>query len=626
MFAEWRARESGADESTERRVSVPGKPEAFTGSAGVTYRTTFSDPRDSSDQVAVLELRGLYAHASIEASGTRLDGDWPVEHDAYFAPLQIPFVPATDEENELVIETRAPRDRFGGIHDTDHVPDSESVPGIWWDVSLDARPLPYIERIDVQPRVDGGDAELTVSTTVVTDEPLDEYVSYSVRPHGELQTRGVMQRGGIESTKPGRTTATHRIDMHDPALWWPREFGPQNRYDIRAKLGEDEQTVTTGIADVTVEDGQFIVNGTRLAPRGVTILTSDPTDIDRACSVNANVIRARGHVLPEEFYERCDEEGMLLWQDMPLTGPGAFDVERGTALATALARTRSRHPSLAAFAVHDEPVRIAPEGLGSGLFDRLRFRYRVWRAQYDVGPAETVARVLNEERPTVPVVGCPGIGQTTESERTDAGRNWRAGAYYPGWEYGAATDIERLLESYPTDVVAAYGAGSVTSETPTPAAVRRPYYDRHGNSISESQRHQEAVLQCVTGHLRSGGVGAIACCLRDAGDEGLGVYERDGSPKPAQSVLKRTFEPVQAFVLDPSPGASEVVVVNDRRERVQGTLQWSAGDKQGTIEVNLAESGVLRGEPISIPEDAEEIQLCLDCEEFTVEHSYKASN
>jgi len=47
------------------------------------------------------------------------------EHDAYFDPLRV-SLPVGDE-NELIVECRAPEDRFGGIYDTDRVPANASV-------------------------------------------------------------------------------------------------------------------------------------------------------------------------------------------------------------------------------------------------------------------------------------------------------------------------------------------------------------------------------------------------------------------------------------------------------------------------------------------------------------------
>ena len=69
MFEEWHATAAGG---TERRVTVPGRPEALAGAETVTYATSFEDPREADDDVAVLSLRGLYAGAEVSLTGDRL--------------------------------------------------------------------------------------------------------------------------------------------------------------------------------------------------------------------------------------------------------------------------------------------------------------------------------------------------------------------------------------------------------------------------------------------------------------------------------------------------------------------------------------------------------------------------
>jgi len=622
MFSEWLARPTDAPSAEAKPVSVPGKPSAFAGEESVTYQTTFSDPRDGGSEAAVLELRGLYAHAEIEIAGRPLDDgsavtqttddSFVVTHDAYFAPSSIPFVPAAEEENDLRITVWSPEDRFGGLYETPTIPDSEAVPGIWWECSLTACSLPAVTRIDAQPEITGEDATVHVETTVLTDGPLDDHISYSIRPHGELKTRGFMQRGAVETDTAGKTTVTHSLELHDPARWWPHELGPQNRYAIRAKLDDDEHTVTTGVVELTQQDDQLLVNGQPFVPRGVNTITTELDDIDRALSLNANFIRAPAHVLPTSFYERCDEEGLLVWQDMPLTGPGDFDVERGQTLASLLSRTRSRHPSLGVFSVHNEPVEIAPDGLGAGLLDRLRLRYRAWKASYDTGPAEEIASALAGPRPTYPVVGGPGTAENV-------------GAYYPGWRYGTAASIETLLERYPVSLVAAYGAGTVTNGPQDVSETDSSLYERHAASVTGSQEYQQSVLETVTGHLRMEGTGAFVSTLRDIGPAGMGIYQHDGRPKPSAKSLTASFEPLQAFLRDPTPGASEVVIINDRPQGFDGELHWSAGDKQGSFDVTLPEHGVLTGEPIAISEEAESVTLRLADATSSVTNVYHLS-
>lgn len=605
MFEEWRATAVGGTD--EQSVSVPGKPEAFAGADGVTYVTRFDDPRSPSDAAAVVELRGLYAHAKVDVTGERLDGDGPVDHDTYFEPLRIPILPY--EENELSVTCYAPQDRFGGIHDTDTVPDAASVPGIWWGVSIESQPLPYVDRMRVRPEMTEDGARLHVRTTVVSEDPIDDRITYSLKPEGDLTTRGMMDREHVETAGPGKTTVEHTIDIRDPSLWWPREFGQQNRYRLTAKLGDSERSITTAIRDVSRDESRLVVNGQSVPIRGVTTLTDDPADIDRAIETNANLVRARAHVLPSAVYETCDEMGMLVWQDLPLTGPGEFDIERGRSLAATVAETYGHHPSLAAVSVHDEPTDAFADGLGSGFVDGLRLRWRAWHNGYDRSDADAVAEGFPDTLPTVPVIGEPGVDHD-------------AAAYYPGWDYGTPESIGTLLARYPAGMLASFGAESLTEDGDTGTGVGSDKHARHaGDDVDASQSYQARTLRTVAEAVRYRDIGAVAATIRDTGATGMGIYDAEGDPKPAQTALATAFQPAQAFLPDPGTGTREVVVRNDGPKPLSATLSWDAGEEGGSEEITVDGVGRWRGE-IQIPPGTESVTLSLAASGGTVENSY----
>ena len=608
MFEEWQATAIEGGPSGQHSVSVPGTPDELAGSDAVRYKTQFSDPRGERDDVAVLELRGLYAHSELEVTGVRLDGEGTVEHDAYFEPLRVAFVP--HEEDELVITCRRPRDRFGGLYDTDLVPDRDRVPGIWWDARLEGRPLPYVEDVTVQPELTDDGALLHVRTTVVGDEALSDRLTYSLKPEGTARRSGMMERAKVETSGPGRETLEHTIEVRDPALWWPRELGEQNRYTLRAKLGDSECTVTTGLCDIERDGGRLLVNGEPLSIRGVNLLGATEADIDRARELNANVVRAHASVLSESWYDRCDSEGVLVWQDLPLTGPGPFDTERGRALAETLSRRLTRHPSVAVYTVHDDPTEPFTDGLGSGVLDRLRLRYRAWRTGYDATVAEDIAEVLPDRRPVVPVVGPPGSGA-------------EAGSYYPGWDYGEADDIEPLLARYPVDIVAEFGAGALAdSDVDEAAGFDASKHARRADGVEESQAYQATLLRTVTERLRLADVGALAFALRDTDRAGMGLYARDGTPKGAVEELARAMHPIQAFLADPSPGESDVVVINDLPTSFSVTLEWSAGEAGGEFEGTVDGGDRWQDGPVTVPEEGA-VELVLHVGDHRVENSYE---
>ncbi|WP_123539035.1 glycoside hydrolase family 2 protein [Halosimplex salinum] len=594
-------------------VEVPGRPAEFAGEDRVAYRTVFEDPRGPDDALALLELRGLYADADVW-----LNDELVAESDAVFEPVEVPFEPA--DENELVVECRAPEDRFGGIHATDRIPERESVPGIWWGVDVTAHPDPFVVDVDLTPRVTDDGAVVDAAVEVYTTEPLDDRLTLTTKPAGERRGRGMMDRASVSAGAGERAVAEHAIEIRDPSLWWPRELGAQHRYEVRAKLDDAVRTATTGIATVEqTDEGGLRVNGEDVPVRGIALQDATVADVERAVEVNANLVRAHAHAMPEAVYEACDEAGLLVWQDLPLTGPGVFDIARGQDLAERLVRTDAHHPSLAAVGVHDEPTATFADRVGSGLVDRLRFRYRVWRSDYDWGPAEEVGEAVPDGVAVYTVVGEPG---------TDPD----AAALYPGWDYGGVEDLDWVRERYDLGgVVGEFGAGALPDGVDPDDDVDLAGFDaaKHDAVVGSddpeaSQAYQAELVRGIAERLRTDGSSVVvASALRDAGDAGMGVYARDGSPKAAVDSLATAFEPVQAFLVGASPGECDVVVANDAPESISGTVTWAAGGEGGEIDVTVDAGARSAVETVSVPKSADSVDLTLRVGDASVENEYR---
>lgn len=581
MTIEWRGAavepgEGVPDPHGWQAVDVPGRPEAFAGESAVAYRADFEDPRDPDEAHAVLALEGTYAHARVW-----LNGDLLAEHDAYFEPLRVPLPVA--EDNELIVECRAPEDRFGGTHDTDLVPEESAVPGIWWDARVDTYPDPYVDRLAVDPVVEGDEAAVDVAATVVTDEPLDDRVTVSLRPEGDVRGGGMMNRMHVE-TDPGRATVSQRVEVRDPQLWWPHTVGGQPRYAIRAKLDDHERTVVTGLRTVDYGDDGLTVNGESVEARGIAILDGGVDDVADVVAAGATLLRAHAHALSPAVYAACDEQGVLVWQDLPLTGPGEFDAERGADLAERLVAARNRHPSLAAVGVHDDPIASYADGLGSGAIDRLRFRWRAWRAGYDDEAADAVADAV-EDVPTFPVVGPPGIQPD-------------AATLYPGWDFGSASDLAWVCETYDLgSVVGEFGAGE---DGDADAGDAREEQARVVGQVAEGLRLREADVYC-------------AFALRDEATDGMGLIDDWGERKPAFDRLATAYRPVQAFLDDPTPGESDVVVVNGRPRAGTVTVEWDQDGEREQTEVTIGANGRTTATTLSLSEgDAVTLGVAVD--------------
>ncbi len=139
------------------------------------------------------------------------------------------------------------------------------------------------------------------------------------------------------------TSGTVRLDVPDVELWWPRGYGEQPLYEVELTLTHggvplDAWRRRIGFRTVELDRSTdaygtgftFVVNGTRLFARGVNWIPDDvfPSRITReryrerlaqAADAGVDLVRVWGGGIyeSEDFYDACDELGLLVWQDFP---------------------------------------------------------------------------------------------------------------------------------------------------------------------------------------------------------------------------------------------------------------------------------------------------------------------
>ncbi|MGC4047483.1 MAG: hypothetical protein QM758_27115 [Armatimonas sp.] len=139
-----------------------------------------------------------------------------------------------------------------------------------------------------------------------------------------------------------------RVNVHvsNPKLWWPKGRGEVNLYEVAVRIFKngaelDHMHFTHGIrtielirTSVTDEQGSgeflFKVNGERIFIHGSNWVPVDafhsrdreriPQILEMAADLNCNMLRCWGGNVYEDdlFYEICDREGILIWQDFSM--------------------------------------------------------------------------------------------------------------------------------------------------------------------------------------------------------------------------------------------------------------------------------------------------------------------
>ncbi len=134
------------------------------------------------------------------------------------------------------------------------------------------------------------------------------------------------------------------IKIENPLLWWPNGMGDQPLYhmkiDFIAQGGTnmDSEQVSFGIRetgnyfDEKIKSRVFTVNGQKVFIKGGNWIASDAllrlskeryeAEVRLHAGMNMNMIRVWGGGLTErpEFYDACDKHGILVWQDLWISG------------------------------------------------------------------------------------------------------------------------------------------------------------------------------------------------------------------------------------------------------------------------------------------------------------------
>ncbi|MGA5516216.1 glycoside hydrolase family 2 protein [Streptomyces pseudogriseolus] len=203
--------------------------------------------------------------------------------------------------------------------------------GIWRPVRLEHWSTARIARVRPLVTVEDGAGVVELAVDVERTE--------GGAPLGlEASVGGVRARARIEGT-----AGTVRLRVPDVRLWWPRGYGEQPLYDVELTLLDGEEAVDswrrrTGFRRVELDTSPdahgtgftLVVNGERLFARGVNWIPDDafPSRITRdryrrrleqAAAAGVDLVRVWGGGIyeSEDFYDACDELGLLVWQDFP---------------------------------------------------------------------------------------------------------------------------------------------------------------------------------------------------------------------------------------------------------------------------------------------------------------------
>jgi len=263
--------------------------------------------------------------------------------------------------------------------------------------------------LDVDLRIESPDAGDFDVTVTFEDDEIDAATTESV---------------ALDS---GVGEATVSVTVEDPDLWWPAGHGDQPLYDLSVEIAPDASGETVAdtaserigfreIELVRAEDevGEsfgFEVNGQPVYSKGANWIPTDgiPTRVDDAdydrllsdaVDANMNTIRVWGGGIYERdaFYEACDEQGLLVWQDFmfacALYPSDDEFLDSVAAEAEYQVRRLASHPSIALWCGNNENEEMLREWIGEGAED-----YDTYSDDYDALYLDTLEPIAESVDP-----------------------------------------------------------------------------------------------------------------------------------------------------------------------------------------------------------------------------------
>jgi beta-mannosidase len=206
--------------------------------------------------------------------------------------------------------------------------------GIWKPVYLHAWENFRIQNIYVShpPPSDEG-----VNINVHLAIEADATQSVRIKVFDDEKTRLAFEKHDLEA---GINNITLDYYLENPELWWPNGLGEPKLYTIRISIMDmgwkDERITTFGIREIELirdkdefgESFYFKVNGLPVFMKGANYIPQDnflprvdnlryEKLIKSVVDANMNMLRVWGGGFYENdiFYDLCDRNGILLWQD-----------------------------------------------------------------------------------------------------------------------------------------------------------------------------------------------------------------------------------------------------------------------------------------------------------------------
>lgn len=320
---------------------------------GKCYYKKMIDAGDMSGEELWLQLDGVNSSAEVI-----FDGKSIIKHDGGYSTFRVKLpkksgelvVTADNSPNDRVYPQQADFTFYGGIYrDVKLI----AVDSVHFDLSYYGAP-----GIMVTPTVKGNSAEVEMKAFHAADNAQTKFEI--------IDEKGVIATETVQGKNP-----VSCVNLENPHLW-NGTLDPY-LYTLKATLlvdGEavDEISTRFGIRSFEFNpDKGFILNGKEYPLRGVSRHQDRPEignalkyehhkeDIDLICEMGANTVRLAHYQHNQDFYDLCDERGLVVWAEIPYISrhmPNGYENTRSQ--MTELIAQCYNHPCIVTWGLSNE--------------------------------------------------------------------------------------------------------------------------------------------------------------------------------------------------------------------------------------------------------------------------------
>ena len=525
--------------------------------------------------------------------------------------------------------------------------------GIWRPARLESWSAARLDDVRVHAEAIGAGGRVDVTVRVARTSDADLELT--------LDLAGASASATIRA---GETSATASVELAAVERWWPAGHGDARLYDVEVTLAADGEVLDSATRRVgfrtlrwdTVPDAggtpfQLVVNDRPVYVKGVNWIPDDsfPVRVDRdryahrlgqARAAHLNLIRVWGGGIYEsdDFYDVCDELGLLTWQDFLFACAAYPEEEPLRSEVEAEARQNvarlAHHASLALLTGNNENL-WGHEDWGW----KERLDGRTWGAHYY---HELLPAVVAEVAPHVPYAPgspfSPG-GQHPNDESHGTMHRWEQ---WNSLDWTTYRDVvPRFVAEFgwqgpPTwsTLRSAISDDPLTPESPGMIAHQKAV-DGNVKLTNGLLRHHRVPDDMQTWHwaMQLNQANAVTCALdwfRSLAPKNSGAVvwqlndcwpvtswaaiDGHGREKPLYFALRNAFAP-RVVTIQPSDGGLVVVLGNDSDEPWGGdvVLMRHAFDgsvivtetieasvpARGSVTVDVPEAVAVAGDPAS---------------------------